>query len=187
MATLTFPTDDELEKLLEPTAMELGKLVFAYNRMQDKLGLLYWAILGKEHSKLAAKNWHEQRSDGLQRKLLREAAATKIWPEDFVATNIQQDIEWLLDEAKIMGEQRNDAMHASYVMLTNELGSVPASNFFSGNPRAKNLAGKNLLTEFLRYRKRAEALAGYARTMHYHILFTDQYLHKPERPHLSDE
>ncbi len=179
MAILKWLTDEEAEKILEPCALELGKLVFAYNRMQDKLGKLYWAALGKDKGREAEEKWYSIPSDGAQRKMLKDVAASVAWP-----AMIQEEIGWLLDEAGKMGQKRNDAMHASYVMLTNEEGTKTVSDPFSGNKRAKNMAGKNLIKEFRWYRVCAEVLAQYAVMMHYHLLFTSQYPQLPVRPTL---
>lgn len=177
-----FQSDEELERILEPTALELGKLVFAYNRMQDKLNKLYWAMLGFEHGTRADEEWNKLRSDRDQRKLLRDAAKKKVWPKAFETITIREDIEWLLDEVDNVGERRNDSIHASFVMITDGLGTSAASNPFSGSQRSKNLVGKDLLIEFRWYRQCAETLAQYAQAIQYHVLFTDRYPQFPKRP-----
>ncbi len=182
MAILTFKSEEEYEKILEPYALEIGKLVFSWNRMQEKFGKLYWAVLGKESGAEADEKWNSLYSDREQRKLLRGAAIKKVWPETQSSPTKLEDIEWLLDQAETLAEKRNDAVHASYVMLTDGEGTRTVANSFSGNRRAKNLEGKELLQEFPQYRVCAERLAQYAQIMQYHLNFPSQYPEWPARP-----
>ena len=74
-----------------------------------------------------------------------------------------KDIRWLLEKANGVAEKRNDAIHApcSLGIVGHELEIIPID--FYGNPRAKNLRGKDILSEFAWYEKGADILRLFTR------------------------
>jgi hypothetical protein len=68
------PSQKQLEKQFEPYAIELGKLVYAWNRLHEKLFDLFWAVTGLQNGNIANAIWHSIDRDRAQRQMLRKAA-----------------------------------------------------------------------------------------------------------------
>jgi hypothetical protein len=72
------------------------------------------------------------------------------------------DVEWLLNQVDRLADQRNDAIHSPFLqaMYEDRIKIEPA--VFLGHPRARKLAGKDVLAEFRWYQERAGVLRGFA-------------------------
>jgi hypothetical protein len=68
------PSQKRLEQQFEPYAIELGKLVYAWNRLHEKLAGLFWTVTGFQNGAVASAIWHSTDSDRAQRKMLRQVA-----------------------------------------------------------------------------------------------------------------
>jgi hypothetical protein len=161
MAIIKVPSPDRIEKVFEPYAREVGKLVAAWNQLQERLGELFSTIVSKDHPGIALAIWYSRQSDRAQREMLRaatEAAAAAGLLNEQAAT----DIKWLLDRSHELARDRNNAIHAPVAFYTDQDGTRLMAEYFFGNPRAFNLKGKNLSDEFSWYEKRATCLSGFA-------------------------
>jgi hypothetical protein len=70
------PTLQEQEKLFQPYAEELGRLVFAWNRLHANLARLFWVVTGISSERMPLAIWHSTPSDLSQRRMLRAAVET---------------------------------------------------------------------------------------------------------------
>ena len=96
--------------------------------------------------------WYAIRSDTRQREKLRCAIAETTSGTWKKSPRAPDDLKWLLDRADKLANDRNNAIHAPCSLYLRGDGSsevmaaVRSAN--AGNRRAKNLEGKDLLTEF---------------------------------------
>jgi hypothetical protein len=161
MATIIPPLPDRIEKVLDPYAREVGKLVASWNQLQERLGELFWTIVRRDRPGIALAIWYATKSDRAQRDMLR--AAIEASPtEGSLTEQSKSDIKWLLDRSEELANQRNDAIHAPIAFYTDQDGTRLMTEYFFGNPRAANLRDKNLAEEFSWYEKRATVLSGFA-------------------------
>lgn len=163
MAIVKVPTPDRVEKVFEPYAREVGKLVASWNQLQERLGELFSTVVRKDHPAIALAIWHASQSDRAQRQMLRAATETAA-AAGLLAHRAKavDDIKWLLDRSNELADQRNDAIHAPVALFTDQDGTKLMAEYFFGNPRASKLKDKVLSDEFSWYEKKATVLAGFA-------------------------
>jgi hypothetical protein len=157
------PTLQEQEKPFQPYAEELGRLVFAWNRLHANLGRLFWVVTGISSERMPLAIWHSTPSDLSQRRMLRAAVETFGEKEQK-----RKDILWLLDKLdRSLSHNRNEAVHAPLVFFTglfesNISQTRIAPDTHSGSPLASRLSEKgDLLQEFKYYRDYAACLSDY--------------------------
>jgi hypothetical protein len=158
----------------------VGRVAYAWNYLHERLGVLFVAVTGMERN-VALSIWYSVKSDRAQRDMLKAAIdatnserSTK-WPE------APDDLKWLLERANELAEARNNAVHAPCSLYINGSASQMRASFFDGNPRAKNLMGKELLVEFTWCERFAEALSRFAEMMGPAIALPDRFPW-PQRP-----
>jgi hypothetical protein len=157
------PSQKQLERQFRPYAVELGKLVFAWNRLHERLAALFWAITGFQNGAIPLAIWHSTDNDRAQRRMLR-ATAEVVFAND---PQKKKSVLWLLNEVDhFLAGHRNDAIHAPLAFFTDPFGTELKPSWYSGSPRAKGLAGKDLMTEFKWYRESADAFTTYAARLH---------------------
>jgi hypothetical protein len=157
------PTAEEGEKKFAPYIAATGRVVDAWNRLQETLKDVFAAVT-KMPSPMAYAIWHSSRSDLSQRAMLRAAIRATRDNEPWVERlpRAKGDLMDLLRKADKLGEERNDAVHApvSLSLRGGKLVIVPF--YFNGNPRAVNLKNKDIVAEFSRLCDDAYALKDYA-------------------------
>jgi hypothetical protein len=164
---LTGPSepDGSVKEGTKPYLIELGRLVLAWNDLHEKLAELYYTITQDPKS---LQKWHDLRNDKEQRKLLRNAVASDLPKRINIKAKdgterlkrIDENITWLLDEANTLADHRNNFLHAPFMFLVAEDGTLTMQSFsIVGNQRAQSLSGKNLLEEMSRHRENMAALA----------------------------
>jgi hypothetical protein len=143
----------------------LGKLVIAWNRLHETLGLLFAEIIKAERQDASLAAWHSLDSDAAQRKMLR--AATEVaFPlkrlERLKAPSAKKDVLAVVSEAEKLRDARNNAIHAPYAVTTAGRSEVGA-NFHFGHRRGiqltKTLRGADLRSELKHYAATADAIA----------------------------
>ncbi len=179
--TIRLPTNEEARLAFEEYTTALGKVVYAWNYLHEKLALLLVAVTDIDHRDVLLIKWHKLRDDGKQRRILTDAVKEANW------TNIptaKEHLLWLLDRTNSLAEDRNDAVHAPTSLL---IGSDPDKDhvmgaaFLSSHPRAKRLEGKVLLAEFAWCERCAEDLSVFAKQLEAAIR-SPQHYPLPERP-----
>lgn len=164
MAKLPSTNDVEIATaVFKPYFDAVGRVVHTWNNLQEQLAVLFCRVTGMSNE-IGIAVWHSTNNDRAQREMLRAAvtATDEEWSERY--PKAKKDIGWLLAEADKLAMRRNNVVHAPcYVGLRSksELEIVPLA--MSGNPRAKALHGKDILTEFAWYEETAEKLRGFAR------------------------
>ena len=157
-----WPTDEERVPAFERYTTAVGKVVYAWNYLQEKLAVLFsfTSVLDRDAALI---KWYSVRSDRRQRDFLRASfddMPSHHWP----SLDARGDLDWLLDVIDEFAEDRNDAIHAPaslYIRNSEDGGHAMGPAFFNGNPRAKNLIGKDLLSVFAWCERYAEALSRY--------------------------
>jgi hypothetical protein len=179
-AITTSVTFEDTIEAFDAYVAAVGKVAHAWNYLHERLGVLFVAVTGMERN-VALSIWYSVKSDRAQRDMLKAAIdatnserSTK-WPE------APDDLKWLLERAEALAEARNNAVHAPCSLYIGGSGSEMGASFFDGNPRAKNLMGKELLVEFAWCERFAETLSRFAEMLGTAIAFPDRFPW-PERP-----
>src|SRR5215207_9637066 len=153
-------------KRFEPYLTALGSVANAWNHLHEELGLLFCYVSGLDTT-MGMNIWHSLKSDRSQRDLLDAAIKTRAEDEDWAKQfpKARESIDWMLTKIHKFAERRNDAIHApcSIGIGDDQFEIVPHS--FFGNPKAKRLRGKDILTEFDWYTDYTDALRRYAQSL----------------------
>jgi hypothetical protein len=181
---ISVPSQIALERQFEPYAVEMGKLVYAWNRLHEKLAGLFWAVTGISDGAVPFAIWHSIPSDLSQRRMLRASVQAKYPSKSAEA----EDLEWLLNKVDSISSQRNNAIHAPLAFMTDAVGTKLEPSWYSGNPRAKQIEGKDLMKEFRWYRESCDVLSVFADQMHYSMRMRKErpWPKKPRMPLLGD-
>lgn len=159
---VAMPNSEE-EKALQRYQLAVGKVVFSWNNMQESLILLYVRI-SDCGEKEGFETWNSIKNDGAQRKLIRDAAAARgsaFWKAK--GEKAEDDIKWLLDQIAELQELRNQVVHASFkIHRTNGKSPTVEAFPYLGNPRSKQLQGKDILEQCAYCEVRAQLLMLYA-------------------------
>jgi len=164
-----------------PIATELGRLVYAWNELHEHLGHLFDLVVspkGPRGTALAA--WRAVENDRTQRTMLRYAV-------EHAASRLDKalvgEILWVLERANSLAEHRNNAIHSPYAIVTTQGKTEILPLDFFGNPRARKLGGKHLVSEFQWCYACSQTLSGYAIRL---VAILDTGSALPERPKLPD-
>jgi hypothetical protein len=163
MTKIAIPlTPQQLARRFRPYAVELGYLIYSWNRLQEVLARLFWQLTGMPDRLTALAVWYAVPSDRTQRDMLRAAleASHEKRLKDFPTA--RADISWLMKKANDLSVQRNDAVHAPLKFEQSSRGAKLRSAHLGGHPRALRLRDKDLMTEFRWYADSADALSLFA-------------------------
>jgi hypothetical protein len=176
----------ERARVLKLVAIELGWLLYEWNRLQEALAELFRDVVSPDNSNVMFAIRHSTPNDRTQREMLRaalDATYRNIQPKP----QIYNDVTWILSQLEPLSGRRNVAVHSPLVFIR-DVGPT-ASQYelspmhFFGNPRAKQLKGKVLIEEFKWYRDHISRLAEYAELLHFGLAFEGDYPW-PGRPEL---
>jgi hypothetical protein len=161
----------------------VGKVVHAWNGLQEQFAAIYCRVKGVNNS-AGLKEWYATQSDRKQRQMLRDSLG--VVGEKWLAQSPKgkEDITWLLGKADSLAHRRNDVIHAPCTVVFNpqsELEIMPLSS--RANPLGKALRGRSVLDEFARYEKDALALKLYAQSIDGAL--ADPNFPWPEKPNLE--
>jgi hypothetical protein len=171
-----------------PYIILLGKVAHAWNHLQEGIGRLFCLVSGLCPS-IGLAIWHSSKSDRAQREMLEAALSARAADEDWAQKHPKavEDIRWLLNKTNAVADQRNDAIHApcSLGIEGRELEIIPIA--FYGNPRAKKLRGKDILSEFAWYENSADTLKSFAREIESALMepTRDPWPNRPQMPTLE--
>lgn len=174
----------ERRRLYRPVESALGKIALAWNELHHALSYLFIKFT-KLDSVQGLAIWNCLLIDRAQRELLRAAAENC---KDLDPSKLK-DVLWLCDQVNKLSNDRNDALHAPFVILYNHRTNGPPSltpRWFFGNPRAKSLIGNldgalenpDVTKKLILCRLKAEVLNEYASDMS----FSGERRPWPERP-----
>jgi hypothetical protein len=163
------PTPQQLAKRFRPYAIELGYLVYSWNRLQEILGRLFGDIAQISDDKISLAIWYSLASDRSQRSMLRAALGATTAPSKFISGSRSEDITWILNQCEKIGDLRNDAIHSPMISETDNRGTRFRSAYAAGNPRALKLKEKNLIREFEWCSAASDALSIFALDIHHNL------------------
>ena len=124
----------------------------------EALRSLFWMLMGGGSVGIYSAVWNAITNDGAQRDMVLAAARFAAETGD-LPPKVYDLIKTLHGTANSLSKARNDAIHAP--LYSSDTGVGAAAAF--GHPRAVNLAGKHLLSEFRWCRDAAVALADFSR------------------------
>jgi hypothetical protein len=176
-----------------PLAVEVGWIVYEWNLLQNSLAGLFSELTHPVLRYVTFSIWHSVPSDRTQREMLRSAievlfdGKVSLRLKKVPPSHLKDDLLWLLKETHSLADQRNNAIHSPLIFVHKsafEFDIIPADEFM--NPRAKKLGGKNLLEEFVWYRKKLEVLADFAGDICIAMRAEDwPWPHRPRLPYLG--
>ena len=165
------PSTEEIDAAttaFEPYFKAVGRVVHAWNHLQEEFGSLFCDIAGLDHS-MGFAIWQSVAHDRGQRTMLEAALDMKDkdddWHEKF--PKARESIRGVLHKANEVSEMRNNAIHApcSITVGDNDFELIAVS--FFGNQRAKKLHGKDILREFAWYEACADAIRRHVRDVQF--------------------
>lgn len=160
------PTDAEIsagQAAFEPYFAAVGKVVHAWNQLQEQLGILFCVVVDVPRE-VGLSIWHANANDGAQRRMLRDAVPFIDQSKLDAFPAAVRDLKWLLGKADIVADRRNSAIHAPCSIGPGENGELEIQPDFGMNPRAKKLRGTQVLQEFEWCANCADALRRFARS-----------------------
>jgi hypothetical protein len=169
-------TKKQRQKKFRPYAVELGEVIYSWNRLQESLASMFWHFTRRPDDlwdEVGLAIWYSTPNDRTQREMLRAAVraserdkAFEKYPEG------QEDIYWLLNKCNSFADKRNDAIHSPYMIWPKNVGPgalegerIFTGGFLLGNPRGLKLQGKDLLAEFRWYSAYADELFYYSESI----------------------
>lgn len=181
------PSAEEINaitKALQSYFIALGRVAHSWNHLHEELGKVFCAVAGLDLS-VGMAIWHKLRSDFSQREILQGAITAKVSDTDWDLAHpgALNGVTFLLTETQSLSDKRNDAIHAPCHVLpgATEFEITPISYF--GNPRARKLIGKDILSEFDWYERWANAIKSHATEVRLAIdSGTHTWPKKPDRP-----
>jgi hypothetical protein len=141
----------ETHEAIEAYCVAVGLVIYEWNDLHEKLGRLFAVVRGGGRREPLTE-WYAIRSDTRQRETLRSAIAETTSDRWKKSPRAPDDLKWLLDGVNKLANDRNNPIHAPCSLYLRGDGSsevmaaVRSAN--GANRRAKNLEGKDLLTEF---------------------------------------
>ncbi len=174
---VTPPSQEEIDKAIGPHLTELGRVVFAWNEMHDKLALLFRVVAGFRSEEVAFAVWHSSKSDMGQRDMLRAAAeeikAMYKLPRKYTAEKLDAICD-ILSKINAHSNRRNEALHAAFTTITEAYGERQTefiSDTSTSNQKSKYLASKDdLLKEFKWRSEWCRVVSEYVDAMAYHLM-----------------
>jgi hypothetical protein len=176
----TWTTFEDTIEAFDAYAASVGKVAHAWNSLHERLGVLFAAVTGMERN-VALSIWYSVQSDRAQREMLKAAVYATNSQRSEKLPKAPDDLKWLLDRAEEVANARNNAVHAPCSLFIGGSGSEMGAAYFDGNPRAKNLMGKELLVEFAWCESYAETLSRFTGMLGTAVALPDRY-QWPERP-----
>ena len=164
MAVITIPSDAEIREVYLPYVQAVGEVAHSWNYLIESLGELFAEVVNKDERRVVLATWFSVPSDRMQMSMLKgalTASAEDRWLPRL--PRAREDLIWLVDRANSLADDRNNAVHAPCTLFVTGEGAEMGASFWSGNPRARKLEGKQLLAEFQYCRDYAERLTKFAR------------------------
>jgi hypothetical protein len=137
-------------KAFQPYVAAIGQAAVTWNGLHEALRGLFTTI-GNNDFPASSAMWYSLRSDRSQRQLIK-ALAQSAREHGEMGDAIFSRIEWLMKQADILADARDNAIHAPLVLspMLHDLGAPlrVRLDVRGGHPRAKQLFNKDLLSEY---------------------------------------
>ena len=181
-----FPTDEEMKVAFEAYALALGKAIYAWNHLVEKLGDLFVVVVGDADREILLEVWNTPESDRVKIDML--ARAVKAVPAGRWGDRLYKakgDLPWLAKEAAKLIDARNNAAHAPATLWVDVDKQVMGTHPVSRHKRAVAMRFKSLFAEFEYVEKWAEGLNEFAQRAESALHPSGSYTW-PERPQRPD-
>lgn len=145
---VSFPTEEEAKLAFEGYALALGRAIYAWNFLLERLARLFVVVVDADRHRLL-RVWYAVDSDRTKIGMLREAIQASSegrWLPNMPSA--RKDLDWLCVEAQNLADPRNNAAHAPATLVSDPDGHRMMASPFSLNVRAKKMSGQDLLVEF---------------------------------------
>jgi hypothetical protein len=163
--TITAVTSDGQAKFYgqekrEEYALAIGKVIWAWAEYHEMLAELYATLSGKEKWSKSLDDWHAEKDDHRARQRLLKAAKDGLPVTD----RALDAIKWIVKTTDdILRGNRNIAAHMPLMSFADEHGThqiLPMT--ILGNPRAIEMAGRDVLAEYARFETQILEMKTYA-------------------------
>ncbi len=162
---MTIPLEDELamRRKFGEYLIAVGRVAHEWNYLQELLGKLFASVISGSHDIILLAVWYSEQNDRAQRRLLRAAInAEALQTHKSAPPSATEDILWVLEEADKLGARRDEALHAPFAIRLEEGGSPDViAAYFQGNPLARRLKGKDIMSDLALSAWRAAQLRSY--------------------------
>ena len=112
--TITRRIPESIKAPLRAYATVIGEVVWASNYAHGAFEILFSHVATHDGYQIGRDVWHTSTSDSGQLKMLE--AATKA--SERLSKQMRERILWAISRAQKLGELRNDAVHSSTIVLT---------------------------------------------------------------------
>jgi len=179
-------TAARITQTIQPVAIQLGKITFAWNGLHASLAELF-ADISTAARPMSFAIWHSAPSDRTQREML-QAALRSINDTDETLLRLRDETFWLLGTIEDgQCRRRNRALHVPLTIIRETTGEYSiGSYYYDGNPHAQQLKDTPVLEEFRWYVSHLQRLACFADELHCAWMYSDHEtpFPWPERPQL---
>jgi hypothetical protein len=162
MRTLKEAGDETVNAKIQPYFNAVGRVVHAWNQLQEALGQLFATIVDTDY-KVVLAVWYSSKADRAQHEMLIAAineSDDDRWPKS--QPDGKNDLLWLVNRTRELASKRNEAVHAPIAMVVGEGKLEIVPSYFFGHPLAEGLKGKDLLQELDWCERWATALRNFA-------------------------
>lgn len=168
MAIIRQVTEEQIREKYDELALRLGNVVIAWNTLYESLGGVFALVINGNHASIPLAAWHSLRADRSQREML-DAVAKAAFKKNHLT---RERILWLIKKVNSLEDERNKLIHSPYIAANgNVLQMKP--NAQSGNKKATQLVGKNLVNECAVLEARIDTLTLLARGIARHLQTSD--------------
>lgn len=181
MPMIVMPNQEVIDEAFQPYLLAVGRVAHSWNYLHERLGQLFASVFGGD-CRVALAVWYTVDSDRLQRKMLK--SAVNATGDKRLEGNIERikDIEWIINEADKVADRRSNAIHGPCSISLGRGGLTISPAYFYGNPRAKKLIEKDILTEFRWCESASDTLSRFTKDVERALVVGSAW---PERPAVS--
>jgi hypothetical protein len=153
------PSSDEAREAFDLYTSAVGRVAYAWNRLQEGMAELFVRVVGGQNAdtaeamlrrSLTEAVWHSSFNDRLQRQML-EAAVMASRPDPVwrrLPRGASDDLVWLIRRANHLGDRRDEVVHAPVALTAKIDGISMEADYLSAHRRARSLVHKDPLVEF---------------------------------------
>ena len=173
------PEGDDLSKIIDEHAADVGSVAIAWNELHSALGELFAEVVDRTGRSMALAIWEAVSSDRSKRAML--LAACSVGLDDCRFT---KEVVWTAGQADDLENRRNNAIHAPYSLTIDDGALKMIPYVFGGNQRARNLHGRDLGVELESYWINIQHLSQFVRDLRGRSRLPADGLSWPEKPRL---
>ncbi len=150
-------TESSAAKLLNNHAADMGHVAMAWTRLHEELGKLFAVVVTPDRMGVGTSVWHSIISDRGQRAALAAGAQSALGETN----ELYERLKWGLDQLTTLENDRNNTLHSAFGLMIEDGAFRLIPIDYTGNPRARNLRGKDLGIELRSYAQNIHAIRQY--------------------------